>query len=224
MAANMLEGVDREEWKARGLSEGVVMFALALGSILLRINSIELGLKHILDREMGRSVPKKHDLVILWNRLTDEWKEEVAEASCVPMEDIREALGQYKDAAVTLRYGGPLQTTQPPVAETMRKHAAVPDPEVRRTFGSADHSTSSRNWPTRSEAGHTQQLNFGKWNRANSKADGIPGLGSRPTHPAAFAGCLCNIGKFEDLPARVRPARYASAEDCGYFVVSLAAG
>ena len=66
---------------------------------------------------------------------------------------------------------------------------------------------SSRNWPTRSEAGHTQQLSFGKWNRANSKADGIPGPGSRPTHPAAFVGCLCNIGKFEDLPARGRRRR-----------------
>ena len=30
MAANMLEGVDREEWKARGLSEGDVRFALSL--------------------------------------------------------------------------------------------------------------------------------------------------------------------------------------------------
>ena len=140
MAANMLEGVDREEWKARGLSEGDVRFALALGSILLRINSIELGLKHILDREIGRSVPKKHDLVILWNRLTDEWKEEVAEASCVPMEVIREALGQYKDAAVTLRYGGPLgeQTTQPPVAETMRTHAAVLQ-KLANTLGGRAH-------------------------------------------------------------------------------------
>ena len=103
------------------------MFTLTLGSILLRINSIELGLKHILDREMASSVPKKHDLVILWNRLTDEWREKVAEASCVPMEDTREAFGHYKDAAVTLRYGGSLgeQTGQPPVADTMRKHAAV---------------------------------------------------------------------------------------------------
>ena len=106
----------------------------------MRINSIELGLKHILDREIGRSVPKKHDLVILWNRLTDEWKEEVAEASCVPMEVIREALGQYKDAAVTLRYGGPLgeQTTQPPVAETMRKHAAVLQ-KLANTLGGRAH-------------------------------------------------------------------------------------
>ena len=109
--------MDREEWKARGLSESDVMFALSLGSILLRINSIELGLKHILDKEMGRPAPKKHDLVILWNRLTDEWKENVAEVSCVPMEDIRDALGQYKDAAVTLRYGGPLGAcaTGPPL-------------------------------------------------------------------------------------------------------------
>ena len=140
MAANMLEGVDREEWKVRGLSEGDLMFALAMGPILLRINSIELGLKHILDREMGRPVPKKHDLVILWNRLTDEWKEKVAEASCVPMKDIRETLGQYKGAAVALRYGGPLgeQTRQSPVAETIRKHAAVLQ-KLANTLGGRAH-------------------------------------------------------------------------------------
>ena len=140
MAANMLEDVDREEWRARGLSEGDVMFALAVGSIHLRINSIELGLKHILDRKMGRPVPKKHDLVILWNRLTAEWKEKVAEASCVRMGDIRETLGQYKDAAVTVRYGGPLgeQTTQPPVANTMRKHAAVLQ-KLANTLGGRAH-------------------------------------------------------------------------------------
>ena len=43
MAANMLEGVDGEEWKARGLSKGDVMFALALGSIHLRILSFGFG-------------------------------------------------------------------------------------------------------------------------------------------------------------------------------------
>ena len=80
IAANMLQDVDGEEWTARGLSKGDVMLARAKGSIHLRINSIELGLKHILDREMGRPVPKKHDLVILWNHLTDEWKEKVVEA------------------------------------------------------------------------------------------------------------------------------------------------
>ena len=140
MAANMLEGVDGEEWKARGLSKGDVMFALTFGSILLRINSIELGLKYILDREMEIPFPKKHDLVILWNLLTDEWKEKVAEASCVPMEDIREALGQYKDAAVTLRYGGSLgeQTAQPPVADTMRKQAAVLQ-KLANTLGGRAH-------------------------------------------------------------------------------------
>ena len=140
MAANMLESVDGEEWTARGLSKGDVMFALALGSIHLRINSIELGLKHILDREMGRPVPQKHDLVLLWNRLTDEWKEKVAEASCVPMGDIREALGQYKDAAVALRYGGSLgeQTAQSPVPDTMRKHAAVLQ-KLANTLGGRAH-------------------------------------------------------------------------------------
>ena len=142
MAANMLEGVDGEEWTARGLSKGDVMLARALGSIHLRINSIELGLKHILYREMGRPISVEHDLVILWNRLTDEWKEKVAEASCVPMEDIREAIGQYKRASVALRYGGSLgeQTAQFPVADTMRKHAAVLQ-KLANTLGGRAHPT-----------------------------------------------------------------------------------
>ena len=141
VAANVLESADREELVARGLSEGDVMFALALGPIFLRINSIELGLKHILDSEMGRPVPKKHDLVILWNRLTDEWKERVAEPSSVPVEDIRETLGDYKDAAVALRYGGPLgeQSMQPPAAISMRKHAAVLQ-KMANTLGGRAHA------------------------------------------------------------------------------------
>lgn len=115
------------------------MFALALGPIFLRFNNIELGLKHILDNEMGRPVPKKHDLVILWNRLTDEWKENVAEVSCVPVADIRETLGHYKDAAVTLRHGGPLgeESKQPPVAASMRKHAAILQKLANALGGSA---------------------------------------------------------------------------------------
>ena len=141
IAANMLEGADREQWKAHGLSEGDVMLALALGPIILRVNSIELGLKHILDRETGRSVPKQHDLVKLWSRLPDEWKEKVAKTTRVPMKDIRETLGQYKDAAVALRYGGPLgeQITQPPKAETMKKHAVILQ-KLANTVGGAAHA------------------------------------------------------------------------------------
>ncbi len=140
VAANMLEHTDQEEWKEYGLSEGDVMFALALGPIFLRINSIELGLKHIVNDEMGRAVPRKHDLIILWNLLTTEWKKKVAEGSDVPMEDIREVLGRYKDAAVTLRYGGPLgeQSTQPPVADTMRKEAVVLK-KLANTLGGGAH-------------------------------------------------------------------------------------
>ena len=139
MAADMLEGVNQEQWKASGLSDGGLMLAPAMGSILLRILSIELGLKHILDREMGKTVPRKHDLVILWNRLSDEWKEKVAEASCVSMKDIREALGQYRDAAVALRYGGPLgeRATQPPAAVKMRAHAVVPQKPANALGGRA---------------------------------------------------------------------------------------
>ena len=116
MAANMLQDVDGEEWTARGLSKGDVMLARALGSIHLRINSIELGLKHILVREMGRPVSIEHDLVILWDRLTDEWKEKVAEASCVPMR----------------RYSGSPRAVQ----------TRLRCPEVRRIFGRADRAVS----------------------------------------------------------------------------------
>ena len=127
IAASMLQDVDGEEWERRGLSSGDVMFARISGALLLRINSIELGLKYILDRQMGRHVPPKHDLVILWDLLTDRWREKVAEASQVPMEDIREALGQHRTANVALRYGGSFgeQHVQPPVVDTMRKHAVV---------------------------------------------------------------------------------------------------
>lgn len=102
----MLEDVAQQVWSARGLSDGDVMFAIVVGSIFLRINGIELGLKHILDSAMGKPAPKKHDLVVLWNHLTDEWKKKVALASYAPIDDIWEVLGQYKYAAVTLRYGG----------------------------------------------------------------------------------------------------------------------
>ncbi len=63
-AASMLEGVDREECN---LSEGDVMFVLTRGPIMLRINSIELGLKHILDSEMGELSPGSMTFVVLWN-------------------------------------------------------------------------------------------------------------------------------------------------------------
>ena len=58
------------------------------------------------------------------------------------MEDIREALGQYKRASVALRYGGSLgeQTAQFPVADTMRKHAAVLQ-KLANTLGGRAHPT-----------------------------------------------------------------------------------
>ena len=132
MAANMLEGVDGEEWKARGLSKGDVMFALALGSILLRINSIELGLKHILDRKMGRPVPKRHDLVMLWNRLTDEWREKVAEASRShrepPLQSLR-SLREGSPKVCTLQW--PLTEDRKPAKPSHQRSADEP-PERNR--------------------------------------------------------------------------------------------
>ena len=127
VAANMLEGVDREEWKARDLSHGDVLLAPTMGVVLLRVNSIELGLKHILDAQMKRQFPKKHDLAILRDLLTDGWKEDVAKATGSPIEDIRETLGHYKGPSVALRYGGPLgeQNAQPPAVDRMRRQAVV---------------------------------------------------------------------------------------------------
>lgn len=104
IAANMLDDVDKETWRARGLSEHDVMVGAGLGSLLLRTYSIELGLKDILARRM-QCPTRGHDLVRLWESLTDEWQEEVAEGAGVQLEDIPATLRRYKDTAVNARYG-----------------------------------------------------------------------------------------------------------------------
>ena len=76
IAANLLQDVDREAWTARGLGPFDVPAAQAWAGILLYAYSIELGLKDILARRMETRVPKVHDLVQLWERLTDEWRKE----------------------------------------------------------------------------------------------------------------------------------------------------
>lgn len=107
IAANLLDDMDRETWRARGLSELDVAAAQAWASTLLRVYSIELGLKDILAMRMRTSVAHIHDLVELWKRLTDEWWATVVEKSGLPAKDIRETLGRFRQAAVNLRYGKP---------------------------------------------------------------------------------------------------------------------
>ena len=107
IAANLLDDMDRKTSKAPGLSELDVAAARGWAATLLRVYSIELGLKDILAMRMRTSVDPTHDLVKLWNCLTDEWRTQVVEKSGLPVEDIRETLGRYRNAAVNLRYGKP---------------------------------------------------------------------------------------------------------------------
>lgn len=126
IAANMLDDVDKEIWSARGLSELDVMVGAGLGSLLLRAYSIELGLKDILARRMQRPT-QGHDLVRLWESLSDEWQETVAEGSGVGREDIPATLRRYKDTAVNARYGKSFgeETGQAPDQSRMQADAEI---------------------------------------------------------------------------------------------------
>ena len=127
IAANLLQDVDREAWTARGLGPFDVPAAQAWAGILLYAYSIELGLKDILARRMETRVPKVHDLVQHWERLTDEWRERVAKKSGVPVADIRETLGRFRNAGVNLRYGKPWgeQTEQAARVDVMQNDLEV---------------------------------------------------------------------------------------------------
>ena len=126
IAANMLDNVDEEAWRAQGLSKFDVILGAGLGSLLLRSYSIELGLKDILTTRMQRPT-HGHDLVRLWNVLTDEWKEELAEGAGVPLEDIPATLRRYKDTAVNARYGKSFgeETGQAPNPDRMLADAEI---------------------------------------------------------------------------------------------------
>ena len=136
--------------------------------------------------------------VILWNRLTDEWREEVAEASCVPLEVMGQPSGSTMYAAVTLRYG---------------------------TFGRADHSTHRDDeeapavllkLANKLGGRDTQQLSFEEGNRAKaSKADGKPAWFQTNT-PCGLRWMLMQYRQVRRC-LRACAARYASAEDHGVF-------
>jgi len=104
IAANLLDGKGATTGQESGFSE--VDVACTLGSQFLRINSIELGLKHIIAHEIEGAVPKKHDLVFLWRSLTEQWKKKITEETGISEIDIRDLLERYKNAAVDMRFFG----------------------------------------------------------------------------------------------------------------------
>ncbi len=79
IAATMNDEIEASTWESRGLSKLDVIMAMAMGSQFRRINSIEFGLKHIIANEIGNPFPWKHELDLLWNNLTDEWKNRISE-------------------------------------------------------------------------------------------------------------------------------------------------
>ena len=126
IAANMLDDVGQEEWEARGLAEGDVRVAKGMGSMFLRITSIELGLKAIIDDKMGKPVRDAHDLAALWDRLTDKWRDRVADDMGFPKEEIREVLAQHRLASKALRCGGAFGPRgDPPDFNSVRKAGMV---------------------------------------------------------------------------------------------------
>ena len=113
------------------------MLATAFGQVFLRINSIELGLKHIINRELGKFPPHIHDLVKLWECLTDDWREKLVKCSGISEADIRKTLEDHKLASVAVRFGGNFGAT-PPGAEMIRKEASVLE-KLANTIGGSAH-------------------------------------------------------------------------------------
>ena len=124
LCANILQDTDEELWKDRGCSEGDVLLAILFGQVFLRVNSIELGLKHIIKTELGRSPPKKHDLAELWECLTEEWRRIIVELTSISEDDIRTTLEDHKRASVTVRFGGNFGAT-PPEPEMISTEAEI---------------------------------------------------------------------------------------------------
>ena len=138
LCANMLQDADKELWKARGCSEGDVSLAIPFGQVFLRVNSIELGLKHIIKTELGRSPPKKHDLVQLWECLTEEWRRKIVEITDISEDDIQTTLEDHKQASVAARFGGNFGVT-PPRWEMMSGQAVILE-RLASALGGRAHS------------------------------------------------------------------------------------
>ena len=137
LGASMLQDTDRATWKGRGCSEGDVLLAITLGQMLLRINSIELGLKHVIKSEMQKAPPKRHDLAQLWDLLTNEWRRKIAEVTDSTEDEIRTTLDDHKSASVHIRFGGNFgATSQQP--ETARRQAVVLE-RLANTLGGKAH-------------------------------------------------------------------------------------
>ena len=129
LAANMLDAVNQAEWEQRGFSKGDAVVAPAMACTFLRVNSIELGLKALIDDKMGQQVRDQHNLAALWDRLTDKWRERVVEAmgADTTSDEVREVLAKYKMGSTALRYGGPLgvEDSNPPTPASMQRNLLI---------------------------------------------------------------------------------------------------
>ena len=124
LCANMLQDTDKELWEARSCSEGDVLSAISFGQVFLRVNSIELGLKHIIKTKLGSSPPRTHDLVKLWEYLTEKWRRKIVEITGISEDDIRTTLEDHKQASVNVRFGGDFGAT-PARREMISKEAVI---------------------------------------------------------------------------------------------------
>ncbi len=122
-SATMLDSVEDEAWRRHGLCKGQARLVSAYSTTLLRINAIEFGLKHIIANEIGSQVPRTHNLIELWEKLTDGWKQTVSKDSGVSLTDIHEHLDSYKDANIPMRYGGSFGSRGPQRGAVMKKLA-----------------------------------------------------------------------------------------------------
>ena len=105
IAANMLDDIESETWINRGLSEDDIRLASSLAANFLRIISIELGLKHIINYKMQQDVEHTHDLYKLWKKLDVQWKNKISKKSNFPETKIQDVLERYKSAFENMRYG-----------------------------------------------------------------------------------------------------------------------
>ena len=129
LAAIMLDTVNQAEWEQRGLSKGDAIMAPAMACTFLRVNSIELGLKALIDDKMGQHIRDQHNLAALWDRLTDKWRERVVEAmkADTTSDEVRKVLAKYKMGSTALRYGGPLgvEDPNPPTPASIQRNLLI---------------------------------------------------------------------------------------------------
>ncbi len=94
----------------------------------LRVNSIELGLKALIDDKMGQQIRDQHNLAALWDRLTDKWRKRVgAMGADTTLDEVWKVLATYKMGSTALRYGSPLgvEDPNPPTRASMQRNFLI---------------------------------------------------------------------------------------------------